>query len=246
MCVASMPGFLYFGLIGGESRKKGLENNEKGGLDLSKRIVGLLITYNFLQFLLISNMALGLQLPLFAHTASHLTTNLSRANGSSLSIIFFTCHAVCRLITALLSSLLPARKAIWPFLALYVGSCAYVLARGDGSLGLTELQACVAAIALGAGPLFSFTLALFEGFFPVTPQLASLMNFGEVVGLKFYMVVIGHIIEDMPESLFALGIVASISFPILVLLEALRPKIIISSPQEVRSNQDREENTDFD
>ncbi len=79
--------------------------------------------------------------------------------------------------------------------------CGYVLLRGN-SLTLTELQVCVAVIALGAGPVFSLTMAFAQDFFPVNISISGLFFLGHSLGQKFWAPIMGELMGFNPFVLF--------------------------------------------
>ncbi len=118
--------------------------------------------------------------------------------------------------------------------------CAYVLLQGN-SLTLTELQVCVAVIALGAGPIFSLTMAFTQDFFPVDVSVSGLFYLGHALGEKFWGPLIGKLMGGDLFVLFwvpaANAVICSAS---LVTLSACRRSLVSKIKEEERQLQSSE------
>ena len=112
--------------------------------------------------------------------------------------------------------------------------CAYILFRGN-SLTLTELQVCVAVIALGAGPIFSLTVAFAQDFFPVDISISGLFFLGHAVGQKFWAPLMGELMVFDPFVLFwvpaANAVVCSVAF---IMLAVSRMSLVSKMEEEGR------------
>ena len=181
----------------------------------------LVAIFNVIEVLLASTWAVGQQLPLYA-SKSHL--HLPPAAGSSLNLLFWACNVGSRVVATLLASWIRASKAVYVSLVLYVAPSVHIVTRG-AALTLVELRACVAILGVSSGPIYSFTLLIFEDIVHITPRISGLIYFGIVLGFKLYPMVIGFFIEEHPSSMFIAGILTGLASVFYACLSIFKARI---------------------
>lgn len=177
--------------------------------------------FNALGLLLASSYVLGQQLPLYA---AHSQLRLSRQQGSRLNLVFWIFNFVSKTTAVVVATHVGAGRMVYAFLALYSGASVFVLWRG-AELTHPELEACVALLGVGAGPLYAIALLIFEDILPVTPRIAGLIYVGNVVGVKCYPLVIGFLVEEHPAAMFVGGILTGLTALIYVALGIFKQRI---------------------
>ena len=91
----------------------------------------------------------------------------------------------------------------------------------------------MAVIALGAGPIFSLTVAFAQDFFPVDISISGLFFLGHAVGQKFWAPLMGELMVFDPFVLFwvpaANAVVCSVAF---IMLAVSRMSLVSKMEEE--------------
>ncbi len=193
----------------------------KADSTLSRAQLSVAAVFGLIQLLMGTSWLVGQQIPLYAAN-SHL--RLSRADGASLNLLYRICFVAARILGVLLSLKMRATKTIYLFLALYALPCIFILWR-QTDLTLSELEASVAVLGVGSGPLHSTTLLIFEDIMPLTARITSLVYLGQVIGIKLFPVLVGLFIQDHPSTLFVAGVITGLTSALYAMLSVFKMKI---------------------
>ncbi len=83
----------------------------------------------------------------------------------------------------------------------------------------------MAILGVGAGPLLTLSLLVFEDILPVTSRIAGLISLGNVVGAKTLPLLMGFIVERHPPAIFATGIPTGLALIVFAALGCFKSRI---------------------
>ena len=159
---------------------------------------------------------MGMLLSTYATGSKHV--HMSKSQGSQLTAVYWGGFAVARLLAIFVSTRVRASLTIYLCFGLILApSCAVLLVPGSAGV----LAACVGAIGLGVGPVYSTLMLIFEREHAVTTtKISGAFNAGSVLGQKVFIVGAAQLVERRPDGIFMVCI-ASVTLSLILLLATL-------------------------